>query len=39
MVDPAFKGSFGLAWYQTDLQAGDKGSGRATIQTILLGNL
>jgi len=35
-VDPNFKGSFGLAWYQTDLQADDQGSGRATIQTILL---
>jgi hypothetical protein len=35
-VDPTFKGSFGLAWYQTDLQADDEGSGRATIQTILL---
>ena len=36
VVDPSFKGSFGLAWYQSDLQADSKGSGRATIQTILL---
>jgi len=35
-VDPNFKGSFGLAWYQTDLQADNSGSGRVTIQTILL---
>jgi hypothetical protein len=35
IVDPAF-GSFGLAWYQTDLQANNGGHGRATIQTILL---
>lgn len=27
---------FGLAWYQSDLQANDSGVGRATINTILL---
>lgn len=27
---------FGLAWYQTDLQANNGGNGRATITTILL---
>ncbi|MBV8094200.1 MAG: hypothetical protein JOY71_26665 [Acetobacteraceae bacterium] len=31
-----FTGSFGLAWYQTDLQADDNGNAEATIQTILL---
>src|SRR5262249_50424716 len=34
-VDPAFK-NFGLAWYQSDLEANDKGVMRATIRTILL---
>lgn len=34
-VDPAFK-NFGLAWYQSDLEANDKGQMRATIRTILL---
>jgi hypothetical protein len=34
-VDPNFKG-FGLAWYQTDLQADSDGSMRASIRTILL---
>ena len=32
----SFAGSFGLAWYQTDLEADDYGNGKATIQTILL---
>jgi hypothetical protein len=31
-----FKGSFGLAWYQTDLHSNEQGEGRARIQTILL---
>jgi hypothetical protein len=35
-LDPNFKGSFGLAWYQTDLQADGNGNAKATIQTILL---
>jgi len=33
--DPAFK-NFGLAWYQSDLEAGHNGGGEVTIQTILL---
>jgi hypothetical protein len=33
--DPSFKG-FGLAWYQSDLQADASGSMRASIRTILL---
>jgi hypothetical protein len=33
--DPNFKG-FGLAWYQTDLQADETGSMRVAIRTILL---
>ena len=32
----SFNGSFGQAWYQTDLQADENGNGRAVIQTILL---
>jgi hypothetical protein len=35
-VDPAFTGSFGLAWYQSDLQADRSGRINATIKTILL---
>ena len=35
-VDPNFTGSFGLAWYQTDLNADSNGNAKATIQTILL---
>jgi hypothetical protein len=34
--DPAFQGSFGLAWYQSDLQADAFGNARAVVQTILL---
>lgn len=34
-VDPAFK-NFGLAWYQSDLQANGQGHFQATIKTILL---
>ena len=33
--DPSFK-DFGLAWYQSDLQADTQGEMRATIKTILL---
>jgi hypothetical protein len=33
--DPAFK-NFGLAWYQSDLEAKDNGKMRAEIRTILL---
>jgi hypothetical protein len=34
-VDPSFT-NFGLAWYQSDLQASSGGTGSVTIQTILL---
>ncbi len=34
-VDPNFK-NFGLAWYQSDLEASGKGVMRASIRTILL---
>jgi hypothetical protein len=34
--DPAFPGSFGQAWYQSDVQADSQGNARVTIQTILL---
>jgi hypothetical protein len=33
--DPSFK-NFGLAWYQSDLEADDDGSMRVSIRTILL---
>ncbi|MBZ5704758.1 MAG: hypothetical protein LAN63_05345 [Acidobacteriia bacterium] len=35
-VDPAFTGSFGFAWYQSDLQANRDGKINATIKTVLL---
>ena len=35
--DPNFKGSFGLAWYQSDIEInGRAGDGSVSIQTILL---
>jgi hypothetical protein len=34
--DTTFKGSFGLAWYQTDLHSNEQGAGKARIETILL---
>jgi hypothetical protein len=34
--DPAFTGSFGMAWYQSDLQANAQGHFKTTIKTILL---
>jgi hypothetical protein len=34
-VDPAFK-NFGLAWYQTDVQADSEGNAEVAIKTILL---
>jgi hypothetical protein len=35
--DPAFKGSFGLAWYQSDIEiAKRRDDGHVTIKTILL---
>ena len=35
-ADPNFGGSFGLAWYQSDLQANGLGHFKTTIKTILL---
>ncbi|HYS80101.1 MAG TPA: hypothetical protein VEM76_05295 [Anaeromyxobacteraceae bacterium] len=35
-VDPAFRGNFGLATYQSDLDASEEGRVRAAIRTILL---
>lgn len=35
-VDPQFKGSFGLAWYQSDVRTNSTGDGTVTIRTILL---
>lgn len=34
--DPGFGGSFGMAWYQSDLQANGLGHFKTTIKTILL---
>jgi len=34
--NPAFSGSFGLAWYQSDVEADDDGDGIVIIRTILL---
>src|SRR5215813_9212884 len=34
--DPNFGGSFGMAWYQSDLQANGLGHFKTTIKTILL---
>jgi hypothetical protein len=34
--DPNFTGSFGMAWYQSDLHASGLGTFKATIKTILL---
>jgi hypothetical protein len=34
--DTTFKGSFGLAWYQSDLHSNEYGTGKARIETILL---
>lgn len=36
--DPNFKG-FGLAWYQSDLEANHGGNGQVTVQTILLNQI
>ena len=35
-VDPLFAGSFGFAWYQSDLEANKQGKITATIKTVLL---
>lgn len=34
--DPSFPGSFGLAWYQSDVHADSSGNAKVVIQTILL---
>jgi hypothetical protein len=34
--DPNFKGSFGMAWYQSDIEIGKHGASRTQIRTILL---
>jgi hypothetical protein len=34
--NPNFNGNFGLAWYQSDLETNDHGSGGVEIRTILL---
>jgi hypothetical protein len=34
--NPAFDGKFGMAWYQSDLEANGRGKVHAEIQTILL---
>src|SRR4051794_14343730 len=34
--NPAFTGSFGLAWYQSDIHVGRRHRGTVTIHTILL---
>jgi hypothetical protein len=38
-VDPAFANKFGLAWYQSDLQADAQGRIQATIKTVLLNEI
>jgi hypothetical protein len=35
-ADPSFDGDFGLAWYQSDVEADKKGNAEVTIKTILL---
>src|SRR3954471_7157418 len=34
--DPAFHGSFGMAWYQSDIEPGSDGTAKISIKTILL---
>jgi hypothetical protein len=34
--DADFKGSFGLAWYQSDIHVGDDGKAEAVVKSILL---
>lgn len=36
LVDPAFTGSFGLAWYQSDIHVGDDGKAEAVVKSILV---
>ena len=35
-ADPDFKGSFGLAWYQSDIHVGTDGKAEAVVKSILL---
>jgi hypothetical protein len=35
-ADPNFKGSFGLAWYQSDIHVGSDGKAEAVVKSILL---
>lgn len=35
-IDPDFKGSFGLAWYQSDIHVGNDGKAEAVVKSILL---
>jgi len=35
-ADPAFPKSFGMAWYQSDVEANDGGNGTVVVKTILL---
>jgi hypothetical protein len=35
-ADPDFKGSFGLAWYQSDIHVGSDGKAEAVVKSILL---
>jgi hypothetical protein len=34
--DPAFPKTFGMAWYQSDVEAGSAGEGTVAVQTVLL---
>jgi hypothetical protein len=36
VADPDFKGSFGLAWYQSDIHIGSDGKAEAVVKSILL---
>src|SRR5215472_5787713 len=36
IADPDFKGSFGLAWYQSDIHIGADGKAEAIVKSILL---
>ncbi len=38
-VDPSFPGSFGLAWYQSDVHANGRGRANVTIKTILVNQI
>lgn len=38
-ANPAFTGSFGLAWYQSDIQTNSAGNATVTIKTILVNQI